>query len=384
MDPRFTTGSAGHAHVPKRPNGVGALDRKLITTSPPDQPKGSDTSGGRPGPPTDDGAGQVPVRRLAGVLRPRRGLPSSRAVVGGLLVAVALVGTWWSASGGGSGHGDRYLVVSHPVGPGERLDRSDLGWLTADLPDRLRSRAYTDPASVLGQVTTAPLERGDLVQASSIVRSPGDPGNRELSFVVDTDWAVGGTLRPGDRIDLLVTYGAGLTSETRTVLADTSVRRVSAPGGDSLGSTRTQAITVAIDDPEQVRAATNAARAGTVTVVRSTGAVDVSSITAGETAVDATGDATDAAAGSNGRGEQESSTKKRTTTTTTRRAPATTTTRPPTTTTRPPMTTTTPTTTTTASAAPTFPPAVTSPPAALFPSAPTASAAPAPAPGFGP
>jgi Flp pilus assembly protein CpaB len=209
--------------------------------------------------------------RVAGVLRPARGLPSGRAVVGGLLVAVALIGTWWAASGGRSDSADRYLVAARRIGPGQEVGRADLAWMTGDLPARLRTRAFTDPHSVLGHVTTAPLEAGDLVQASSVVRAPGAPGSRELSFVVDTDWAVGGTLRPGDRIDLLVTYGDGAESQTRRVLADTVVRRVSDPGGDSLGSTRTQSITVALDDDDLVREATNATRAGTVTVVRSTG-----------------------------------------------------------------------------------------------------------------
>jgi Flp pilus assembly protein CpaB len=213
-----------------------------------------------------------PAGRFAGVLRPARGLPSSRAVVGGLLVAVALIGTWWAASGGRSTSTERYLVAARRIGPGQEVGRADLAWMTGELPDRLRSRAFTEPASVLGQVTTAPLEAGDLVQASSVVRSAGVPASRELSFVVDTDWAVGGTLRAGDRIDLLVTYGDGASSQTRRVLADTVVRRVSDPGGDSLGSTRTQAITIALDDDDLVREATNAARAGTITVVRATGA----------------------------------------------------------------------------------------------------------------
>lgn len=227
------------------------------------EPVGGGSGVGSPPPPAGG--------RLAGVLRPARGLPSGRAVVGGLLVAVALIGTWWASSGSADSSGDRYLVAARRIGPGEQIERTDLAWMRGDLPDRLRSRAYTDPASVLGHVTTAPLEGGDLVQASAIVRAPGDPGSRELSFVVDTDWAVGGTLRAGDRIDLLVTYGDGAASQTRRVLTETVVRRVSDPGGDSLGSTRTQSITIALDDDELVAEATNAARAGTVTVVRSTG-----------------------------------------------------------------------------------------------------------------
>jgi nucleoid-associated protein YgaU len=65
-------------------------------------------------------------------IRPRKGLPSSRAVTGGLLVALAAIGTWWAASDVGQGAGDRYVVADpeaepdpgprqHRVQPGDHL-----------------------------------------------------------------------------------------------------------------------------------------------------------------------------------------------------------------------------------------------------------------------
>lgn len=212
----------------------------------------------------------IPAPGTAGVLRRRPPLPTGRAVVGGLLVAVALVGTWWTASGAGRETSTAYLVAARDVAPGHRLTRSDLAWSKLDLPATQRRHVFSDPASVVGTVAVAPIEEDELVQSSGLVVSSGRRPARELSFVVEAAWAVGGTLRAGDRVDVLVTYGDGATSETRRVLSGTTIRRVDGGDEERLGTARTQTITVAISDPKLVNAATNAARAGTVTVVRAT------------------------------------------------------------------------------------------------------------------
>ena len=205
-------------------------------------------------------------------LGPRRSLPGGRAVVGGLLVTVALLGTWWTSTAASKPPRTSFLVAAHDLSPGHRLERSDLALVVTDLPASLRRRAFTDPSSLVGNVALAPIAGGELVQSAAVGDGKGGVPARDLSFVVDADWAAGGTLRAGDRIDLMATYGDGLGSETMRVLADVTVRRVAASGGEGLGSTARQTITVALTDPESVKAAVNAARAATVTVVRSTAA----------------------------------------------------------------------------------------------------------------
>ena len=204
----------------------------------------------------------------------RRGLPTNRAVVGGLLVAVALVGTWWAAAGGADTPSTRYVVAAHDLAPGQRLGPGDLELVAMDLPNGVARHALTSPDGLGRVVTTGPVDAGELVQTSHLARSTGSRTTRELSLVVEADWAVGGSLRPGDRVDVLVTYGDGVNSSTDVVLSSTTVRRITSARDGGLGGTRSQTITVAVADPEQVKAVTNAARAGQVTITRSTGVAD--------------------------------------------------------------------------------------------------------------
>src|SRR5690606_15904534 len=102
-------------------------------TSPPDEPGAV-----RADPPPSSPA-------AARTIRPPRGLPSSRAAVGGLLVAVAAIGTWAAATGGAGAGTARYVVTRRPVAPGVELTADDLALLEVDLPDRLRSSAFDDP-----------------------------------------------------------------------------------------------------------------------------------------------------------------------------------------------------------------------------------------------
>lgn len=205
------------------------------------------------------------------IIRPRTGLPGSRAVVGGLLVALAAVTTWWAASGAGRGPDGRYLVATHLVGPGERIEGDDVRMATLDLPESLRPGAFSDPRAVVGSVALGPLEAGELLQAGSIAPAAGSTTTREVSFAVEADWAVAGSLRAGDRIDVFATYeGTGAPTSAR-VLADATVRRVATTGGDGLGESRNQTITVTVDGTDAAGDLVTAARAATITVLRVTG-----------------------------------------------------------------------------------------------------------------
>lgn len=195
-------------------------------------------------------------------------------MVGGLLVAVAAVGTWWAAAGDGGDRAPRYVVAGRAVGPGEHLSADDLALTAVELPESLRRAAFTDPDEVVGSVSMGPLAPGELVQAGSIGAGAGTPEGRELSFSVEAEWAVAGTIRPGDRIDLLATYGDGASAETGPVLEGAVVRRIAETGGDGIGETSRQTITVTVDDPADIAPTVNAARAGSLTVLRATGTAD--------------------------------------------------------------------------------------------------------------
>lgn len=185
-----------------------------------------------------------------------------------------MVGSWGISSRGSADGDQRYVVAARPIGPGQRLSAGDLRSLPLDLPPTLRRAAITDAADAVGAVALGPMAAGELVQAGALADPAGAPDEREISFVVETDWAVAGTLRVGDRIDVFATDEAPGGRAATRVLADATVRSIGAAGGDRLGERRTQTITVAVAGRDDAAALVAAARTSTLTVLRVTGTLD--------------------------------------------------------------------------------------------------------------
>lgn len=246
----------GHASpVTAEPSGSGPLSISTI-------PK-SRANGGVPdpvGPPPD----QL-------VIRPRRGLPGSRSVVGGLLVAVAGLLTWWAAVGDDAPPAQSYVVAARTIGPGERITEDHLTMQSADLGPQLRRSAFRSTDSVVGSVAAGPIAAGELVQAGAVAPEEDPAPERELTFPVAATWAAGGDLRPGDRIDVYATYGEGTGSQTRRVLTDVRVRRIDAITSDRLGDTGEQRITVGLSEEVPFALVVNAVQSAEVTIARVTG-----------------------------------------------------------------------------------------------------------------
>jgi Flp pilus assembly protein CpaB len=204
-------------------------------------------------------------------LRRRRPLPGGRAVVGGFLVAAAVVGAF-ATSSLSSAHRVGYVVAARLLVPGERLVPADLALVPMQLSPALSDRlAFRSVAELSGAVVVAPLRPGELVQASDVVAGPPGGADRELSFPIPVARALNGELSPGDRVDVLATYGTG--SGATTVLVASAVRVVAlaaAPGALSSGDT--DVVTLAVGSAAEALAIAEAADAGTVLLVRSTGA----------------------------------------------------------------------------------------------------------------
>lgn len=191
-------------------------------------------------------------------------------MAGGLLVATAAVGIFAAYQGASGATSDSFVVVRSDLPIGTPLTEEVLELSALDLPSASAERAYRDPSELVGQVTVAPLADGDLVQASSVVEGGAGVPAHELSFALDTDRVVNGRLDPGERVDVLVTYGSGLDAYTEAVTRDARVVEVDGRDGGTFSASSRTVLTLALDQPGDVLLLTHAVRAGEVTVVRTT------------------------------------------------------------------------------------------------------------------
>jgi Flp pilus assembly protein CpaB len=202
-------------------------------------------------------------------VRRRSSLPSGRAVVGGFLVAAAVVGVVAIASGSGT-PADAYAVVTADVDAGEVLGPEDLELVPLDLPDEQRAVSYTDLSVLDGATALAPLTAGQLVQSSDVAKPPGGPGLASVSLPVEPARALDGDLRRGDRVDVIATSTEGGGPSTRTVTAGALVIDVIEQGGGGLGGPTELSVELAVL-PDDLEAVAEAGAVATVTLARTTG-----------------------------------------------------------------------------------------------------------------
>ena len=207
-----------------------------------------------------------PVRAV----RRRRGLPGSRAVVGGLLVASSAVGLFAVASGSAEGPSHSYVVARHELAAGTRLQQSDLELATMELAAGVRARVFDSAQPLVGATLVSPLGAGELVQSSAVVARRGDAASRELSFTLERG-RLGVGVKQGERADLLATYGSGNDAFTVVVVRQALLVAIERPR-TSAGDGGAATVTVAVDDPADALALAHAIQQGKVTLVRATGA----------------------------------------------------------------------------------------------------------------
>lgn len=193
--------------------------------------------------------------------------------MGGLLVALSGLGLFLAFERANTPPTTLYLVAREPIAPGTVLSPDLVGGQRMDLPAGLDAVAFTtaDDDLVLGSVALEAIGAGELIQASDI-RSLEEGADAmtpyEMSFRIEADRAVDGTLRAGERIDVYATVGTGPGASTELIDTDVLVVSVNRSNDSGLATAR-QVVTVALDATDQVLALTSAADRGTLTLVRS-------------------------------------------------------------------------------------------------------------------
>ena len=230
-----------------------------------DRPPNGAARAGAPSPGTSVRGGRPrPLER-------RSALPTGRAVVGGFLVALAALGTFAAYTSATSGPTTSYVVARRDLPIGTRLTADDLTTLPRELPDVVaRDAVFAKEGPLVGATTVGPVRRGELVQAGDVVDKRSGPEALEVSFEIESSRALAGTLRPGERVDVLATFGAGGDTYTVTVVRQALVLDAARDRG-GLAAGDTDVISLAVPTSDEAMALTHAVNAGKVTLVRSTG-----------------------------------------------------------------------------------------------------------------
>ena len=158
---------------------------------------------------TDDGAdcGRT-------IARPFQ-LPTGRAIVGGLLVAVSGLGIFAAHRAATVPDRTNWLIIRRPVAAGATIGPDDLALAPMSLAADTRRRAVTDPGDVIGRVALVPLSNGDLVLRSTTAPSAAGAATsgRRVGLSLDPADALGGAVDVGDRVDVVAVPSAGGTAE---------------------------------------------------------------------------------------------------------------------------------------------------------------------------
>lgn len=204
------------------------------------------------------------------VLQPRRGLPGSRAVVGGFLVALAAVGMFSAYTSATAKPTTNYVVAARDLAPGDRIDAAALQLVAIDLPEEQRSRSFDVVEPLLDATVVEPLVDGELVQQGSLVATGAVQGTRSVSFAIEAARAVNATLAGGERVDVLATFGTGGEACTHLIASGIPIVSVSQASGSLVGQQGGLTVTVQIADAQEAVAVSHAANAGAMTLVRAT------------------------------------------------------------------------------------------------------------------
>lgn len=200
------------------------------------------------------------------VVHARPSLPGGRAVLGGLLMAVAAIGVFLAYSGASSGPPHAFVVAERDLDVGEVLTVGDLRVERGELPDRARDGTFATAESIDGRTVIAPIAAGEIVQSSALTDDRDEVRGLEVQLTLPRDQVAVGRLKRGERVDVFA------TTDDETALVASAIPVVSiATGRDgSLTSEREVAIVVAAPTRDVVAALIHAQRTGEVTIVRTT------------------------------------------------------------------------------------------------------------------
>ena len=196
----------------------------------------------------------------------QRGLPGGRAVLGGVLMAVAAIGVFVAYDHASRRPTEPVVIAAHAIRVGQVLEAADLRVIDADLPAPAASRSFGSVAALSGRIALGVIAEGEIVQAGSVTDDASATGLHEVAMNLPRAQVAVGRLKQGERVDVFVTNDKRTTS----VVRGAQVVEIDTGGSGALTSDREITLVVAVPSGDAVAALVHALRTGDVTVVRST------------------------------------------------------------------------------------------------------------------
>ena len=190
-------------------------------------------------------------------------LPSNRAFVGALLLAVSGVATFSAWMSAADRSGEPYVVASRPLAPGAVVEAEDVRVARLDLPSEQAGHAFATTDEVVGRQVLGPVAPGELVQAAQVAAVDASSTPIEVSFVLPRDRALDGRLQPGEWVDVF----ASDDQRTTEVVPHAQVVAIDQDDPGSFSSTNGElVITLGLPRADQRAGLINAVRHGEVTL----------------------------------------------------------------------------------------------------------------------
>ncbi|KAA0232633.1 MAG: hypothetical protein JJLCMIEE_00602 [Acidimicrobiales bacterium] len=222
------------------------------------------------GPGAEASAGSTADNGSKRAIRRRRSLPNGRAVVGGLLIALAAVGVYISYASAGTEATSELLVAAHELSPGDSISAADVERVTVGDISELAGAYFSTPDELEGAVVLGPVAPGELIQRGA-VRLPSEAElaagtqGRRFSLQLPAERALNGDLAPGELVDVVVTSGG--PDSTEVVVRSALVVEVGDSDDASLPTESTVRLTLLMDDESDVLATIDAVTNAEVTLV---------------------------------------------------------------------------------------------------------------------
>ena len=200
-----------------------------------------------------------------------RRLPNGRAMLGGVLVAVAAIALFAATNAGSSEPTTSYVVTSRTVKAGQVIAKADVSLIALDLPESVARNALDHPRLAVGTIALDGIPAGSVLHRAQTSAGSRTHGKPLLSFSISADRAAAGDLTAGDRIDVLVTWDHTTDGDTEVVARNLPVIDVTKPGRSALGDDAKLTVSVNVASGTDLVPLTRAIRAGQLTLVRTTG-----------------------------------------------------------------------------------------------------------------